>query len=114
MYETYYSDAARKAGGLIHENTRNSCKELLCLYFDSKQMTRKDIFNKYKLNQTVYAYTKEKSDQLWDIIAASFGEELSETDKKVFRIIVDGTLEKLCEDCTPLEDVIERLVDILW
>lgn len=114
LYETYYSDAARKAGGLIRENTRNSCKELLRLYFDSKQMTRRDIFNKYKLNQTIYAYTKEKSDQLWDIIAASFGEELSETDKKVFRIIVDGTLEKLCEDCTPLEDVIERLVNILW
>lgn len=114
LYETYYSDAAKQAGELISKNTEESYKELLYIYFDSKRMTRNDIFNKYKLNQTIYAYTKEKSDCLWKIIAASFSGELSEMDKKVFRIIVDGSFEKLCKDCSELGGVIERLVKLLW
>lgn len=114
LYETYYSDAVKQARELISRNTEESYKELLYIYFDSKRMTRNDIFNKYKLNQTIYAYTKEKSDCLWEMIAASFFGELSETDKNAFRIIVDGTFEKLCEDCTALKDVIERLVSLLW
>ena len=95
-------------------DTEESYKKLLYIYFDSKRMTHNDIFNKYKLNQTIYAYTKEKSDCLWEIIAASFVGKLSETDKKVLRIIVDGSFEKLCEDCMVLEGVIERLVKLLW
>lgn len=114
LYETYYSDAAKQARELISKNTEESHKELLYIYFDSKRMTRNDIFNKYKLNQTIYAYTKEKSDCLWKMIAASFRRDLSETDKNVFRIIVDGSFEKLCEDCTALKDVIERMVNLLW
>lgn len=114
LYETYYSDAAKQAEKLISKNTKESYKELLYIYFDSKRMTHNDIFNKYKLNQTIYAYTKEKSDCLWEIIAASFVGKLSETDKKVLRIIVDGSFEKLCEDCMVLEGVIERLVKLLW
>ena len=114
LYETYYSDAARQAKELISQNTEGSYEELLYLYFDAKRMTRNDIFNKYKLNQTIYTYTKEKSDCLWEIIAASFGDDLSERDKNALRIIVDGSFEKLCEDSTELQKVIERLVNILW
>ena len=114
LYETYYSDAAKQAEELISKNTRESYKELLYVYFDSKRMTHHNILNKYKLNQTIYAYTKEKSDYLWEMIAASFLGELSEMDKKVFRIIVDGSFEKLCDDCSALESVIERLVELLW
>lgn len=114
VYETYYSDAIKQAGELICKNTREAYKKLLYIYFDSKKMTCNDIFNKYKLNQAIYAYTKEKSDGLWKMIAASFWGEVSETDKKVFRIIVDGSFEKLCEDGSVLEEVIERLVEVLW
>lgn len=114
LYEAYYSDAGKRADELIGKNTGESHKELLCLYFDSKRMTHRDIFNKYKLNQTIYAYTKEKSDSLWGIIASSFSGELSETDKQALRVIVDGSFEKLCGDCSVLEGVIERLADFLW
>ncbi len=114
LYESYYSDATEQAKKFIEKNTKSSYKELLQLYFDSKRMTHSDIFNKYTLNQRIYAYTTEKADSLWEIIAASFYGEQSETDKKVFRVIVDGSFEKLCSDCSVLEAVIERLVDLLW
>lgn len=114
LYEAYYSDTEKRAQELICKNTEESHKSLLCLYFDSKKMTHSDIFNKYKLNQKIYAYTKEKADVLWEIISASFSGTLSEADKKAFRIIVDGSFEKLCIDCTALENVVERLVSLLW
>ncbi len=119
LYETYYVDAMIQAGELIDKNTKESYQNLLFLYFDSKRMTHCDIFNKYKLNYTIYAYTKEKADALWELIAASFTGTLSESDKSALRIIVDGSFEKLCSDCTVsdctvLQKVVERLVKILW
>lgn len=114
LYETYYSDVAKQAEELIRKDTKEAYKELLSNYFDSKKMTRNDIFNKYKLNQTIYTYTKEKSDRLWEMISGSFYGELSETDKNALRIIVDGSLEKLCDDYSTLDNVMERLVNLLW
>ena len=64
------------------------------LYFDSKVMTRREIFNKYKLNKTIYACTLQNADSLWDIIAVSF--------------------EKLCETDLNPDAVIERLLYWLW
>lgn len=114
LYEAYYADASGRAEELIGVDTEEARKELLYIYFDSTRMTGNDIFNKYKLNRRIYAYAKEKSDGLWEMIVTSFSGELSETDKKVFRVIVDGSFEKLCEDETVLKEVVERLVCLLW
>lgn len=114
LYEAYYSDAGKRADELIGKNTGESHKELLCLYFDSKRMTHRDIFNKYKLNQRICAYTAEKADTLWETVAASFKGDISEKDRAALRVIVDGALEKLCCDDTVMENVIERLVKLLW
>lgn len=114
LYETYYSDITKQAKELIGEDTEESRKKLLYLYFDSKKMTHRDIFNKYKLNQMIYSYTKEKADDFWEIMAASFSGALTGEERKAFRIIVDGSFEKLCGDCAELENVIEKLVKLLW
>ncbi|MDD6176016.1 MAG: TetR/AcrR family transcriptional regulator [Firmicutes bacterium] len=114
LYETYYSDAAAQAGQLAGQNTADAHRKLLAVYFDSKVMTRSGIFNKYKLNQTVRAYTAGKSDSLWKIIAASFCGETSGDETKTLRIIVDGSFEKLSDAGLAPDDVIERLVNLLW
>ena len=44
-------------------------------------MTRSGIFNKYKLNQTLYDYTVRKSDLLWQAIAECF--EWDESDRVI-------------------------------
>lgn len=58
LYGKYYSDAVAQAERLIDKNTADSHRELLKLYLDSKAMTCRKIFNKYKLNETIYAYAK--------------------------------------------------------
>lgn len=114
IYEKYYFDATEQAKMLIDKNTEDSHRELLKIYFDSKAMTRSNIFNKYKLNQAVHTYTTRKSDSLWEIISMSFYGGKSDIEKKSLRIIVDGSFEKLCDLELFPNEVIERLVDLLW
>lgn len=114
IYEKYYSDAVEQAEKLIGKNTKDSHRELLRVYFDAKVMTCRNIFNKYKLNRAVYAYTTEKGDALWERIAMSFGGTSSDTEKESLRIIVDGSFEKLCHVELSPDGVIERLAGLLW
>ena len=86
---------------------------MLDLYYDAKVMTRKDIFNKYKLNEKIYFYATEQNDALWKIICEAFGKETSEEDFKTMRIIVDSFFEKLCDARLNPDAVIERLVQLL-
>lgn len=113
IYEKYYHDAKEKAQMLITDNMPSLYCVLLDLYYDAKVMTRKDIFNKYKLNEKIYSYTTEQNDALWKIICATFGKGTSEEDIKTMRIIIDGSFEKLCDARLNPDAVIERLVHLL-
>lgn len=114
LYKKYYSDATAQAERLIDKNSEDSHRELLKLYFDSKVMTCSKIFNKYKLNHMIYAYTTKESDILWEVIAASFCAAKTDEEKKALRIIVDGTFEKLCLLGSSPDYIIDRLMDLLW
>ena len=98
---------------LINSNEPSVHLDLLHLYFDSKTMMRRDIFNKYKLNESIYSYTTEQNDALWKIISTSFDDGTSEENIKTIRIIVDGSFERLCNARLEPDAVIERLVQLL-
>ena len=113
LYEKYYVDAKEAARMRMKCGGDTVCRDLLLLYFDSKMMIRKDIFNKYKLNASIYSYTTEQNDALWEIIAPLFESGDSKQDMEANRIIIDGTFEKLCNDRINPDAVIERLVHLL-
>ncbi len=113
LYETYYADAKAQATALLDADGRDACTALLRLYFDAKVMARGEIFNKYKLNQTIYAYAVGQNDALWETITASFDGGRSDEDRRTFRIIVDGAFEKLCQTRLAPDAVIERLVQLV-
>lgn len=94
------------------ENGQNIRADLLRLYFDSKTMIRSEVFNKYKLNSVIRAYADEQNDALWATISAAFGIQ-TENEGCALRVIVDGTLEKLCDTHTNPDNVLERLVKFL-
>lgn len=114
LYQRYYADIKTQADRLAAENSVDAHLKLLTLYFDAKSMTSCDIFNKYKLNDTLYSYTTEQNDNLWEIILSSLDGSISEQDKISFRIIVNGSFEKLCNEKIAPDGVIDRLVNILW
>lgn len=112
LYETYYDSVIQQAT-LLSDSKNPSYRELLLLYFDSKVMTRSEIFNKYKLNKTLWEYADKKNEVLWAVISSCFPGKISKKDSDAVRAIVDGTFEKLCNEGTHPEHVIERLVTLL-
>lgn len=114
LFERYYDDIVKEANQLIKENTKLSHTRLLELYFDAKSMTRKDIFNKYKLNDSLYSFTKVQNENFWRIILSSMNQDITRKEELSFQVIVDGSFEKLCNEKIDPSGVIERLVNILW
>lgn len=107
IYEKYYAQACKEVENIVN-NSNNIRFDLLKLYFDSKVMTRADIFNKYALNRSVSTFAKQKESELWNCICPYF----SECDD-VAKIIVDGAFEKLLSVDIDCKKVIRRLVS-LW
>lgn len=114
LYRQYYADVCRQAEALASENTDTAHLNLLSLYFDAKAMTSSEIFNKYKLNGLLRAYTEEENGRLLKIIFSSLREDSAVLDEKSFEIILDGSLEKLCNEKISPTKVLETLVKILW
>lgn len=114
LYQKYYSETKAWAELLAKENSDDAHSKLLYLYFDAKSMTSCDIFNKYKLNGALFSYTAEQNKSLWEIILSSVSGDISEKDKASLQIVVDGSFEKLCNEKTAPDGVIERLIDLLW
>lgn len=113
LYEKYYADAKKKAAALLKRNAASIGSDLLFLYFDAKIMTRRVIFNKYKLNAAIQAYTTEQNDALWEIICLFLEQRTSGKDRRTLRVIIDGSFEKLCSIQLNPDAVIERLVELL-
>lgn len=113
IYEQYYADVIKQAEQLIGNSVEPVYSKMLYLYFDSKMMTRIDIFNKYKLNKTVFAYVTKLNDSLWSTISSAFEGVSSEKEKEAVRLIIDGSFEKLCNTRVCPDAVIERLVTLL-
>ena len=113
LYEKYYSAAKEQAKALLGSDANTIRRELLFLYFDAKTMLRNEIFNKYKLNEKIYAYAKKQNDALWELICASLAVSDTQQDLETLRIIVDGSFEKLCSAGLAPDAVIERLVQLL-
>lgn len=133
IYEKYYTEAKNRAEVLVNSNDSSSHLALLHLYFDSKTMIRRGLFNKYKLNDSIYSFAKEQNDALWDIISTYFKNIYKNNSKnnsnmnignnstnnnpkqhmETLRLIIDGSFEKLCNEKINPDDVIERLVELL-
>lgn len=112
MYERYFSDLYQEVRALS-KGTASDKKKLLYLYFDSKTMTRADIFNKYQLNASVSAFTAEQNDRLWETVASFLTKDESEKNKKALRMIIDGAFEKLSNERLSPDDVIGQLTEWL-
>ena len=109
LYERYYDDA------LAQVEAARDPKALLELYFDAKWMIRGEVFNKYKLNASLYAFTAARNDGLWARVLARLG-RYSQRDGVAIRILVDVAFEKLCACRASMEEaqaVIDRLVRAL-
>lgn len=110
MYEEFYRAAEEAAGPLVRQEDTEG---LLRLYFESKRMTRPDIFNKYKLNEALSAFARDRNDRLWGLIAPVLLRSCAAEDRPALRLIIDGTFEKTSEEPCLSSEIVRNLVKVL-
>lgn len=76
-------------------------------------MVRKEIFNKYKLNDCIYSYAVKQLNDLWSDILSLISPSASQTDAAVLRTIIEGAFEKSAEYSVPSELIVKKLVALL-
>lgn len=110
MYKTFYSGAIRRMETLKNVPFEKSAvSEMLTVYFESHCMVRKEIFNKYALNESIRDLAVGNHNK----IRVCIEKILPQKDREAFLIIVDGSLQKLCEKEEYKNQVIDRLVALL-
>lgn len=60
------------------------------IYCDATFMIRREIFNKYKLNDCIYSYVIKLQNELWSRIISLLVPSVSKTDEAIFRAITEG------------------------
>lgn len=76
-------------------------------------MVRCEIFNKYRLNESIHSYVSERNDALWQTVSEALFPAASAEEQKTMRFIVDGVFEKLCNESVAPDSVIERMKKLL-
>lgn len=109
IYEKFYLDTKKKITQILKNKPKNYLFELLSLYLQSFDMIKDEIFNKYKLNDSIQSYALMQHSQLWEMIEKIFPRDY----QKSSQIIIDGSLKKLSYRLTQKNQVIEKLVKIV-
>ncbi|MGN0807047.1 MAG: TetR/AcrR family transcriptional regulator [Candidatus Coproplasma sp.] len=112
IFERFYLNVNADVEKLKGDRSESARFKLLSLYFDAKQMTSGEIFNKYKLNEALRTYTQEQNDRLFKTVYSTLCDG-AECDESTVRTIIDGTFEKLCSQKASAENVINYLVKAL-
>ena len=112
LYDVYFSEAISRATS-IAQSSAPSVTDLLHLYYDAKVMVRSEIFNKYRLNESIHSYVSERNDALWQTVSEVLFPDASAEEQNTMRFIVDGVFEKLCNESVAPDSVIERMKKLL-
>lgn len=110
IYKSFYENAISQIGltETVHLD-ENVAKQMLTVYFQSHCMVRNEIFNKYSLNESIRLLAQSNHKK----IKFSIEKKLPQSDKDALMIIIDGSLQKLCESEGSGEEVLNRLVTLL-
>lgn len=110
IYQTYYEEVKNKLSKIMNYSIENKKFNFLLIYYQSYCMIRKEIFNKYALNQSIQAFALLQHDQIWQLFQQNFLNE----EKELIRIVVDGTFEKCGKkthsEIVQLIKILERII----
>lgn len=110
IYDKFYGDALNKIEEIKATHSGKEAAELIIgVYFKSHVMVRKEIFNKYSLNAGI----RNPAIVNHGKIRARVEELLTASDREALMVIIDGSLQKLCEKREEEKKVIERLVELI-
>ncbi len=113
VYNKYYNEALNRAENIVSNGGSRNKKDLLNLYYDTFSIQNENIFNKYKLNDSVLRLATNRQQDLCDVISSI----LVSDNGKSLKLIIDGVFTNIInKDISDKEktEIIERLATILW
>lgn len=109
MYKTYYENALQQLAQISGLPQKDAVAEMLAVYYRSHCMVRNEIFNKYALNTNIRALAQTSHNSIRNYVE-NF---IPQSDKTAVMIIIDGALQKLCENKSEETNVIRKLTDLI-
>lgn len=94
MYEKYYLDLNAKIQDMTRANQQALPEDLLLCYFDSAKMVRKEIFNKYCLNNVIGDLALQHHLGVWNTIRPYLCKAMSVDEAEIYHLIIDGAFDK--------------------
>lgn len=113
IYEKYYNDLQDEIKELVRINDSTMPSELLLCYFDSSKMVRKEIFNKYCLNDSIGSFALQRHLNIWGVIKPYVCSKITDDEVEVYKLIIDGAFDKAIDlnvDCVTVIKVLRRLI----
>ncbi|MGN1042496.1 MAG: TetR/AcrR family transcriptional regulator [Christensenellales bacterium] len=109
VYNKFYYDIRIKLNRLLESDGNICIYSVLSTYLTSFYMVRKEIFNKFVLNQALETYALYLHKGIWEKIKTVFPAERQEISK----LLIDGTFEKLCDSSVDAEQTVKALIKAL-
>ena len=109
VYEKFYSDTNSLLDDLLAPGTAAKFSELLAIYYRSYCMIKKEIFNKYALNDAIRTVAASAHERVWQRIQS----KLPEDERDIVKNIIDGTFEKFDKQQASIDKtltILERLI----
>jgi AcrR family transcriptional regulator len=94
IYEKYYTDLNSKITAITQISETDTKEKLLMCYFDSAKMVRKEIFNKYCLNDTIGNFALRHHLDIWGKIKPYVCNEMNDDEAEIYKLITDGAFDK--------------------
>ena len=109
IYEKFYRDLNDKIRNILQQREEFLTEQLLFCYFDSAKMIRKEIFNKYCLNNVIGDFATQHHTKIWNTIESEICNGLSHEEIRIYQLIIDGAFDRAIECDANSTTVIEML-----
>lgn len=110
VYEKFYTDLKEKFENIINSAESDVSVELLMLYFDSAKMVRKEIFNKYSLNDVIENAARRCHSEIWDMAEPYVCADMKADEAETFRMITDGAFDRAIACGAEPQSIIRMLI----
>ena len=114
IYEKFYIDLTAEIEKTTQINDEQIAEKLLLHYFASAKMVRKELFNKYCLNNAIGAFALQHHLDIWNIIKPYVCNRMTDDKAEIYKLIIDGAFDKAITCNANSSIIIGMLKKIVW
>lgn len=100
IYEVIYLRLEDDLSKIKSIDNEDELCQVLRLYMDSLQFTKKELINRYLLKDTIYFFAKNKIDYIWQKIRLLIleNQKIIFLEEIAFRLMIEATLNRISTD----------------